>query len=317
MYNKGGPWVKHMEQLATWIRGFIPMSGRILEVGAGNGEFASLVDECLKENYLAYEPTSDADICRQLVETRQKLFIPRQDMYDDQPDLILMRHVLEHFTHPGDFLREMADAACEAGLDPWLIVEVPNVANAVRDIRIEDWVYEHPHHFTELSLQTLARRSGWYIDSIFATYNDEVLVAKLYPSGNSATRHPGHSCMFNHLVKNIEQVGKQIQDMTATRFGSVVLWGATGKGTTLVNLLRAGDYDIPVVDSDRRKWGYLVPGTDLVIRSPNLLKEAKPDLVIVTTSWRVRDIAEEIARKGYSVGRLAHLLSGALVTYKG
>lgn len=307
MYNKGGPWAGHMQYIARYIEGMC--DGTIVEIGAGNGEFAALLKHL---PYIAYEPTDDALVCAKYVETRQRYYDIENDIRIDKPDVILMRHVLEHYANPGEFLQQISDACRRSKIEPSLIIEVPNIQNALRDVRIEDWVYEHPQHFTPNSLYTLAACSGWRTDDIFTTYNDEVIVASFLTFGHKYDK--GCSSKFDAMLRNISLTRGDIERMHQRRSGSVVLWGGAGKGATLINLL---DLDIPVIDSDDRKWGKYVPGTPYQINNPSILRDLKPDLVVVTTSWRVKDIVEEIIREEYPVGRVSNFCHGKLITYQG
>ena len=308
MYNSGLPWIQHLFKMGHYVINAAD-GGQIVEIGAGNGEFARL---CAGANYLAFEPTDDAEECAKWVPTAKQFFIPHLDVKETMPTVILMRHVLEHYSDPGKFLRELSDEVRRAGVNPYLVVEVPCVSNALRDLRIEDWVYEHPHHFTQNSLYTLARMNGWAVDDLFITYGGEVLVARLIPFGNRFGKSSDY--VFNSVLANIQNARHEIEKSHNLCPGSVVLWGGAGKGATLINLL---NLDIPVVDSDDRKCGKYVPGTPFKIKSPSVLHELKPDMVVVTTSWRVGDIADEIARARYPVGNVAHFCRGKLITYRG
>ena len=77
---------------------------------------------------------------------------------------------------------------------------------------------------------------------------------------------------------------------------------------TLFELMAPGDR---VVDSDQRKWGRYVPGTDTVIESPRILDELNP-IVFITTNWREQDIREEIERCGLPTHRILTLKNGEL-----
>lgn len=306
MYNKGGPWHEHMQQVAQILRNTISV-GPIVEIGAGNGEFARFLHDL---PYIAYEPTADANECSKHVETKKQYFSPEADMDLVAPDVILMRHVLEHLTDPVRFMRRLSTEAKRSGIKPKLVIEVPCVTQALKQGRVEDWVYEHPHHFSPDSLAEAARLSGWACTHMWVTYNKEVIVAEFDVYGMDMTSKQDRFVIMDHL----HHIGDDLMAMHQQRYGNVVLWGGAGKGATLVNMLNK---PFPVVDSDERKWGKYVPGTAYRIESPKILHRLRPGIVVVTTSWRVGDIAEEIVREGYPVGRVANFSQGKLVTYQG
>jgi len=306
MYNNGGPWLEHMNWTAQYVCGCT--DGKIVEIGAGNGEFARL---CNYDNYIAYEPTADCEQCSKYCKTRQLYFVPEDSIRHEMPDVILMRHVLEHYAQPGEFLQRLSKACRVAKCEPYLIIEVPNITNALRDVRVEDWVYEHPQHFTPESLCALARLHGWVVDDMFTTYNDEVIIVRLTPC--VGTFKKGRRQAFDAMKKDLQETRNNLLAMHKQNPGSVVLWGGAGKGATLINMLDLSFDSIPIVDSDERKWGKRVPGTVHMIVEPAVLKLLKPALVVVTTAWRVGDIAEEIRLKQLPVGSVASICQGKLV----
>ena len=278
-----------------------------MEIGAGNGEFAKL---CNYNNYVAYEPCDDASICAQYVTTKNCYYHPSIEMPLHWPEVIVMRHVLEHYPQPRAFLQELSSACKKKGATPCLLIEVPNVEPCLENRRLEDWVYEHPQHFTPGSVTELARLTGWYVDAMHVRYNDEVIVATLCPFHIGQVQCDEED--YDLVLSNISAVRASIVETGKP----IVLWGGAGKGATIINLLSLPSELVTVVDSDSRKWGKCVPGTPHPIVSPAVLNKGLHD-VIVTTTWRVKDIAEEISREGYEVGTVSHFCRGRLTEYKG
>jgi hypothetical protein len=60
-----------------------------------------------------------------------------------------------------------------------------------------------------------------------------------------------------------------------------------------------------------------VPGTWHVIQSTDLLHEIRPATVVVTTSWRAKDIVDEIVRDSLPVGRVMTISNGLLHLFQG
>jgi len=294
-----------MQKMAEYV--LSSTTGKIVEIGAGNGEFARL---CNSDRYVAYEPTDDWEKCAQFCETRQRYFVPESGVPVEKPGLLLMRHVLEHYAKPGEFLQQLSRACKVDKCEPYLIIEVPNIVPALRHLRIEDWVYEHPQHFTPESLAMLARLHGWTVDDMYTTYNDEVIIARFVPQGAFKL---GRKNAFDRMQRWFQETREELLMLHKKRHGSVVLWGGAGKGSTLINMLDLPFRSLPIVDSDERKWGKCVPGTAHLIETPAILRSLKPDLVVVTTSWRVGDIREEIKLSGLPVGHVASINQGHLV----
>jgi len=309
MYNSGGPWVEHMKWVADYVKGLAD-GGLIVEIGAGNGEFAKL---CNYQNYVAYEPCDDSAECARHVTTKNCYYSPSIELPLHCPEVILMRHVLEHYPDPAAYLRELSSACRAKHASPDLIVEVPNIEPCLENRRLEDWVYEHPQHFTPGSLTELARLSGWYVSDMHVRYNDEVLVAAMCPFHIRQVQCDSED--YDLVLANIATVRARL----IAAGDPIILWGGAGKSATIINLLGLPPELVTVVDSDSRKWDKCVPGTPHLILPPVLLNTpcSPPCDVIVTTSWRTKDIVEEIVRDGYKVGKVFNFCRGRLIEYKG
>jgi hypothetical protein len=305
MYNSGSDWLEHLEDVANLIlREKVTEGAKLVEIGSGNGEFAALLKG---ENYTAYEPSVDAEVCSTIVPTVQRYF-DGQELVIVKPDVLIMRHVLEHFSDPRAFLEELSSAAnsCEQYLT--IYIEVPNISPALESGRLEDWVYEHPQHFTRRSLHNLLEVSGWKCCQIDSLYNDEVLLATAYVATRSDTVDVS---ILQKSFCALYTTGGDLEDR-------LVFWGGAGKGANFINLMvgpmREG---VVVVDSDDRKWGKYVPGTNYPIQSPEVLRESPPGDIIVTTTWRTEDIVSEICRTNIPYTRILNLVAGKLKEYHG
>lgn len=277
MYNNGAGWKSHVEDMARWVNSI--RKDFIVEVGAGDGEFLNM----LKGPKMAFEPSDDADKIEALgIPVKREYFDPYQLL--DPGSLVVMRHLLEHIDEPTFFLDAIRTKARQKRYPVELFIEVPCIGQALSDLRIEDWTYEHPNHFTLQSLETLLERTGWKCDSIFQTYGDEVLVA------HAKLKNPIRNMEF--VKSQFDKLRINIDEFRITD-RPYVFWGGAGKSTMFLHTL-ARETD-RVVDSDPRKWGKFVPGLPLRIEEPDIITDQ--DTVIITTNWRERDILAEIAAR--------------------
>jgi hypothetical protein len=192
-----------------------------------------------------------------------------------------------------------------------MMVEVPLVENALTDGRIEDWVYEHPHHFTKTSLTKLF--SGWNIIDIQTMYNNEVVIIK------AETNHLARSKFFNYAVNNFQNLRTTRLDRELWELkyagNKVAFWGGAGKSAMFLHTINPDGSLGIVVDSDDRKVGKYVPGTAIQIKSIQELIDNPVDIIVITTSWRADDIAKEIVDRKINCEKLCYFMKGQLKIY--
>ena len=273
MYNSGSGWKEHLRKVAEVAESF--KVDNIIEVGAGDCSFlASLRTNARK---LAIDPAKNTLVqaMKYGIDARRAYFQAYTDLPLEGRNLIIMRHLLEHIRHP----RRLIDSIICSGGDNTLLVEVPCCEKALRQQRIEDWTYEHVQHFTGASLATLLGHGR-----VAYSYDDEVLVA--------TARYRKQEPMLA-LPLNIVREGTWISE----HLDEVVFWGGAGKSANFYHVF--GVKDAFVVDSDRRKWGKKVPGTDMVIHSPGSITDQA--YIFATTSWRAEDIKADARRRGINL----------------
>ncbi len=178
-------WDREPGRAAMWerrvarVRRHVP-SGRLLDVGSGQGDFGSVA-----RRYFTVEGTEISAEGVRLAKERHGLDIHRGELLDlDLPrgayDVVTIWHVLEHVPNPGAVLARSAELLRPGGV---LVVAVPNtdvgfqVTRSVlrsalattrgkparRGVRIERLKLDRPEeeiHLTHFTLGTLTRAMG-------------------------------------------------------------------------------------------------------------------------------------------------------------
>jgi hypothetical protein len=290
MFNNGDAWARHILALQEYVNQ--KSFDSIIEIGSGDGSFLAGL---LCPNKLAFEPSDEADLCeRKGLTVIRDYFNPEERGPSEGRCLYVMRHVMEHLTNPRDFVESLTR---NANKSIEILVEVPNITNAIAGKRVEDWVYEHAQHFTPTSLCRLFTRCGWKTYRCESAYNNEIIVLHAtYSPGYVDYWLPEQFDVFNTdhaasiAASKAELYGYISQGKT------VAFWGGSGKST--VFLAQLGIPDARVVDSDPAKACMCVPGTATHIEhSPRLINNPV-DIIVITTSWRAVDIISEIKRLG-------------------
>jgi hypothetical protein len=313
MYNNGTLWQEHVAEVYDMLPQNMDV---IVEVGAGDCSFLARIDSEAKK--VAIDPCDAVEAGREHdIHVIRDTFYPEKHLQlKSGPTLVVMRHLLEHLEDPRSMLQRVAARAKDRHALTWIYIEVPNCENALEHGRLEDWTYEHPHHFTVKSMETLLESCGISNYFVSRMYGDEVLSVMAMVSVNPFPHKPNEDdekmkatiTRFFNARRAIQEVSNRIYE----KIHQVALWGGAGKSAMLINLLNLPHTTV-VVDSHDAKWGLYVPGTSIKIRSPETLKQCPTPIVIATTAWRADDIRAEILERKILVSSLWKIEDGILV----
>jgi len=318
MFNQGTLWRQHLDKIMLPMLSGLGKNPTIVEIGCGDGHFLKAISSQLPDaRLIGFDPHPSANNQDPRLELYKELFEPTLHMAQFKPDLVIMRHVLEHLTHPLQFLQSIAFASSYLGLNTRLFVEVPCVDRAVNMHRTTDFFYEHYSHFTHSSLKRMMQACHADILNIELSYDDEVIYAigTLDPTHHQQ-HHTQEAIAFDDFTKQRDRhIRAQIENL-AIHKDTIAIWGGTGKAAAFIHRYGLDHTRFPiVVDSDLNKVGTFVPGSGQEIRNPNYLHTHPANTILIATQWRARDIALEIQRRGINVKNLLLEHQGQLVDF--
>ena len=289
----------------------------IVEIGGGRGDFLRIICDHGHNNGVnfgpSYHPAPEDDIPANICfvtdyYTAKYAAVPA--------NLIVCRHVLEHFWTPQELIDTVRQAV---GDRPDLVIyfEVPTGELILREQMFWEFIYQHPSYFTLSSLAKLFTLCGFQIRDIRESFDGQFLALEAsappegtVPEGTScceniqATVAPGRglSAAFGAKVASWRDRLKQLHD----RGQRVVAWGAGAKAVTFLNVVDpVGSFISHVVDINPRKRGSFVPGSGQQIVEPNSLRELHPDVIVLMNQIYRDEITAEIAGLGLNPEFLA------------
>jgi SAM-dependent methyltransferase len=332
MYNSGIAWKDHFERAANEIleRAQLPDTSTVLEIGSGSGGFMrEMIQYPLgaRLRYRGVDPgvdVSDAEFANE----GQDIIIERAfanceyDIDKHEPSLIIMRHVLEHFPRPAEFIDELVRACHITQVSPFVFIEVPNGDLILDRLRSQDMMYEHVSHFTLSSLDVLLRKH-FRVVYLKPDCRGSMLTAlvKLRSPMSHRKRAEGFA---DQIALQVATVQGQLeflrtQELDDTYNRPLAFWGAIGKSASFFNLYQVDKTRYPlVVDSNLALVELFVPGTGQEIKFPiDELVQDPPRTIIVTSAWRIHDIADQIRSIGINCKQIMYIDNGQLVPYGG
>ncbi len=303
----------YQESLARDLDGLIGVSGKtVLEVGCGDGFFLHTLAS-LGAHSIGYEPSSTYTLAAEHreIEVHHQYFSfdPSQEE-GDPADVIVMRHVLEHLMEPKEVLTSLSKKRFQNGHARYLLIEVPNSLQLLRDNLYFDFYNDHVHYFSEGSLRSVLKSAGW--THLAGIQSDGEFVRLLsvntraLKNGDSEGEEDAVSVPPDQVVKAAktfhESFGKWkdsltgIIDSETKNGGRVALWGVGARGVSMLSGLGLPpDYFAYLVDSDSSKHGMFLPFADSPVCSPDQMREDPADVVLVTSYTYFDEIFEQLA----------------------
>lgn len=236
-------------------------------------------------------------------------------------DLTAANNVLAHVPDINDFVGGFAALLTEQGVSTF---EFPHLGLLVSE-GLFDTIYHE--HYSYLSLTAVDRIFGENGLTVFD-------VEKLTTHGGSLRVYAKRSDTGNHQVT--EAVGQLLAEeasdgvSTAAYYGgfqervdairagllafldqaeadgkTVAAYGAAAKGNTLLNFSRVGADRVDfVVDANPHKQGQFLPGSHVPIVDESVLKESKPDYVLVLPWNLMTEISSQLSYMNEWGGKL-------------
>jgi hypothetical protein len=302
-----GVFSSYMEGLARELVERWDLHGkRVLEIGSGQGEFLELLCRLGPNSGVGFDPALigegpagdgvEIELVRELYSERHR---------GREADFYCARHVLEHVQHPAELIGAVRGSIGDRARVA-LFLEVPSVVWILRETAFWDVFYEHCSYWGPDSLARLLAEGGFADLRVREAFAGQYLWAEGIADGAAPE---GEGRVDPELVSLAESFAERsrarleaIRDLieSASSDGRrCVLWGAAGKGVTLLNALGLGpDRVRAVVDVNPRKQGAFVAGTGQEIVAPESLSAIAPDLVLFTNPNYREEIAAKLSELG-------------------
>jgi SAM-dependent methyltransferase len=276
----------------------------VVEIGCGKGHFLSLICDEGHNHGVGFDPSYEGD--RTQSESSQRITYYR-DFYGEKythhrGDLICCRHVFEHIENPVDFLSSVQRTVGDRE-SAILYFEVPNVRFILEKLSIWDIIYEHCNYFSLESLGYVFRSHGFDVLRLEESYGGQFLSLDARQASSRNRGNPATDDL-SELSAAVNQFSSEVAARSSawtTRLNEIVakgkkavVWGGGAKAVSFLNMLRVPNAVAYVVDINPNKHGRYVPGTGEEIVPPSLLKEFKPEIVILMNAIYRDEVANSL-----------------------
>lgn len=221
-----------------------------LDVGAGDGAFVSAFGQATQGRWLSHGYEVSASSRRLLKQAGcAKVFAAHLSKIPYRYDLITIFHVLEHVENPARLLRDVRSLLAPDGT---VLVVVPTFSKVNPDF----YIAEHLQHFSESTLNLIAKVSGFSLCAI----SDDVFSAVEIGFAGTATSDQEMLAIaaLNYSSSLVSQLSSEIE----RRRKKILLFGVGGSGLWLGKLFR--EHIAAFVDEDPLKCGETFLGIPVI-----------------------------------------------------
>lgn len=305
-------WLQHARDYVHMVtdRFGLHATSRVVEIASNDGY--------LLRNFVELGiPVLGVEPARNVAEVAIAAGIPTVDMFfgretaarllDEgyQADLLLGNNVLAHVPDLNDFVGGMALLLKHDGV---ITMEFPHLQQLIDNNQFDTIYHEHFSYFSFLTVEKVFASHGLTLFDVeeIPTHGGSLRIyAKQAASSAHAMtarvsdlrqreRTAGFDApdIYNAFGSKVRATKNALLEfcIQAKREGKrMVGYGAPAKGNTLLNYcgIRTDFLDF-TVDRSPHKHGLFLPGTRIPIRTPDAIREAQPDYVLILP-WNLRE----------------------------
>jgi SAM-dependent methyltransferase len=304
-------WLEHSRHYAEEMIERLELDGtsQVVEIASNDGYLLQFFRD-REISVLGIEPAANvAEVAVQKgIPTVVEFFgedVARKLASESAADLLLGNNVLAHVPDLNDFVAGMKVLLKPSGV---ITMEFPHLLRLIEDNQWDTIYHEHFSYFSFLTVSAVFAAHGMRLFDVqeLPTHGGSLRIyaAHAEDAGKPATaaarelaareRAAGYERLetYSGYGRRVEQDKRQILrfliDLKEQGL-RVAAYGAPAKGNTLLNYCGVRrDMVQYTCDLNPHKQGHFLPGSHIPIRSPDELREDRPDVVLILP-WNLKD----------------------------
>ncbi len=239
-------------------------------------------------------------------------------------DLLVGNNVLAHVPELNDFVAGLALALAPGGV---VTMELPHLLRLIEELQFDTIYHEHVSYFSLTAVERIFAAHGLELFDVeeLPTHGGSLRIwgrragDAHRPAGEPVSGRvgellereaaaglldPAAYAAFEERVRATKRAFLRFLIETKEAGASIAAYGAPAKGNTLLNYCGVGtDFIDFTVDRSPHKQGRYLPGSRIPIAAPEVLRERRPDYVLILPWNLEEEIVEQMAEVGSWGGR--------------
>ena len=304
-------WVEHARRYAIAMTERLDLGPQamVVEVASNDGYLLKHFVE-MGMSVLGVEPTANtAEAARAVGVPTEVAFFGEATGRDlaargVRADLMAANNVLAHVPDIADFVAGFREVLKPEGV---LTFEFPHLLNLIDKVQFDTIYHEHFSYLSLLAVEQVLRSKGLRPFDVerLSTHGGSLRLFCCHQAAGHAETEAlralraeeaaaglGRIETYAGFAPRVEAVRASFRAFLAAEKAAgrrVAAYGAAAKGNTFLNYCGTTTADIAVVfDASAAKQGRFLPGSHLPVRSPDALRDVRPDDLVILP-WNLKD----------------------------
>jgi len=277
-----------IKQFDEFVRKYSLANKKVIEIGAGQGEYLSLMKNAGTDAYgTEYSEESAKQCLKENLKVSRIYLDSEEDKIEDAPfDAFFILNFFEHIPDPNSALKAVYNNLSEGGIG---LIEVPNFDMILRNNLFAEFIGDHLLYFTKKTLSSTLERNGFEIIECNEIWHDYIISAVV-----RKRKKIDISRFKNHRTKITREIKEYV-----SRFGShnVAVYGAGHQALAIISLTNIKNDIKYVVDDAPFKQGRYTPATHVPIVSPEKLITEPVEAIMIMAASYSDEVANKIQQK--------------------
>ncbi|MBC5647861.1 class I SAM-dependent methyltransferase [Christensenella tenuis] len=277
------------KQYQEFIKKFSLEQKRIIEIGAGQGEFLSLLNEFNVKAYGIEYSQSLVQIAREKNLTVFHGFVENENyIIDGAPyDAFVCFNYLEHQPNPNGMMRGIFNNLTENGVG---LITVPDFQYILDNNGFYELIRDHLAYYTWDTLRFLVEKNGFQIIDKTIINRDTISISVRKRKKIDVTK------LAQNYISLRKQLHKFFDELSNSGMEAAV-WGAGHQAFTLLATMELENKVSYIIDSAPFKQGKYSPSTHIPIVSPDYYFKHKVGGILIAAPGYSEEIMRSIRER--------------------